>query len=320
MPTDRKLALEYLLPLLLILVPLIGVVQALDHSSRLDHYIFIRKQAFWRSRHDRCSLSGHFATTTDRLLLDDAFRPDFPRKRVYLIGGCQMEELLNTTLVQRATPRLGIYGMPGYNYLDLEKLVDWFTGSLGLGRAGNRPNLILVGLTMDMTEPPDTPSPADYFITTDLYQYDAGGIRLKPMNPARRFYLLHRERYAQVLQALLRLRPHLITRVAPTCFAPEMDTTQVPQQLDALRRILRKLKATGAAVEGVVTPNASWLETPARIRVRAAMEAICREEGVRVLDLARTVPDPDFLDQDHLSYEGQQATHPRVLAAITPYL
>ena len=108
MPAERKLPFKYLFPLLLVLLPLVLMVQALDRSPRLDRTIFSRKQDYWRARMDRCSLSGHFATMTDRVLLDDAFRPDFGGKQVYLIGGCVMEEVLNTTTLQPAMARLSI--------------------------------------------------------------------------------------------------------------------------------------------------------------------------------------------------------------------
>lgn len=320
MRRSQSWPLLYLLPMLLALLPLVAGLQRLSRSRTLEQYIFSRRQAYWRVHLDRCSLSGPYATMTDRLLLDDAFRSDFAQKRVYLIGGCAMEEVLNTWRLRDHRPELGIYGMPGYNFVDLKLLVQWFKDRLAFGRQFNRQNLVLVGLTVDLAEPPASPSPAQHFLASGLYDYDAAGIRLKPMEAPQRWYLLHRLRLAQFLNSLWRLRPHLIARAVPPGLAPEMDVSQVPEQLRALQDLLRLLKGTGATVEAVVTPNASWLETPARIQTRSAMVAICQAEGIRVHDLSKTVPDQEFLDQDHLTYEGQQATHRELMPVLGPFL
>ena len=173
---------------------------------------------------------------------------------------------------------------------------------------------------MDLTEPPVTPRPADYFLASGLYDYDGGRIRLKPMSNQNRWFIIHRKRMSEFLTSLWRLRPHMIAREIPEGLAPEMDTSQVAEQLKALDGILQILKGTGAKVEAVVTPNAKWLETPGRIQVRNQMIALCQKEGIQVQDLSKALADRDFLDQDHMTFEGQQITNQKLLPFMRPFL
>jgi len=276
MSSPRYLPLLIVLPILLLLVPLTLGIQHWSQSEWIENYIFTRRQAYWRAHLDRCSLSGPYTTMTDRLILGDAFNPDFASKKVYLLGGCLMEEVLDTRALGRSRSEIGIYGMPGYNFVDLKELVEWFIQDLAFGKHFDRTHLILVGITMDLTEPPVTPRPADYFLASGLYDYDGGRIRLKPMSNQNRWFIIHRKRMSEFLTSLWRLRPHMIAREIPEGLAPEMDTSQVAEQLKALDGILQILKGTGAKVEAVVTPNAKWLETPGRIQVRNQMIALCQ--------------------------------------------
>ena len=206
------------------------------------------------------------------------------------------------------------------NFAGLHETVDCLMNNFSFGRRMDARTLILLGLTVDMTEPAVWPSPADHFRASGLYDCDAEGIRLKPMSAPRRWVILHRMRIAQFLHSVWALRPRILFRVPPTGVVPEMDDSEVGRQLEALRGLIRTLKGTGATVVAVLTPNASWLETPGRIQVRAAMVAMCQEEGIPLQDLSRLVEDRYFLDQDHLTYEAQQATHQKLVPVIRPFL
>ena len=309
-----------LLPILFIMVCLTGAILWLSRSPALEHYIFVRRQASWRIHADRCSLAGPYASMTERLLLDYAFRPDLARKKVYLVGGCLMEEVVNTTVLEGSLAEMGIFGLPGYNFAGLHETVDCLAQNFAFGQHMDHRTLILLGLTVDMTEPAVWPSPADHFRASGLYECGDQGIRLKSMCVPRRWVILHRMRIAQFLHSFWALRPRILFRVPPTGVVPEMDASEVAKQLDALRCLMRDLKRTGATVAAVITPNATWLETPGRIRVREAMLAMCQEEGLEVQDLSRLVEDKYFLDRDHLTYEAQQATHEKLIPVIQPFL
>jgi len=177
-------------------------------------------------------------------------------------------------------------------------------------------------MATDLTEPPLKQGPAEYIHSTGLYDYnEATGLALKPMNASMRYTKIYRSRTAHFLNRVWKLlRPHAIARVTPTRLAPEIDTSQTEIQLNAFREMLITLKVTGATVEGVMTPNASWLETSNRISIRKKMFEICKEENIKVLDLSNVLTDQEFLDQDHLTYEGQQVTHHRIYPIIQPYL
>jgi len=130
------LPLTLVLPLLLILIPLLLGIHCLRQSKFMERWIFERSQALWRIHDDRCSLSGPHLNMTDRLLLQDAFQADFAKKPVYLIGGCVAEELINTGLLSEMNKtKVGIYGMPGYNYNDMKRLLDWFIRDLSFGKS-----------------------------------------------------------------------------------------------------------------------------------------------------------------------------------------
>jgi len=319
-PTRRQ-PLAYLLPMLLLTVPLVAGLYRLERSAWIRQFLFERHQADWQRQTDRCNLAGPYLTITDRVLLDDAFSRTVAGKRVYLFGGCTLEAALDTRSLPAPRSELGIYTLPNCNFEGLDMVTRWLTSDLGLGQRLGPDTLVLVGLATDLVEPERSPGTMDHFVESGLYEYDAAGIRLKPMAGLARSFSLARQRLAHMLFSLYQARPHHTVLHPPTGDRRDLDTRDLACQLEALQRILDRMKKTGATVQAVYMPNGSWHETPAWARVRTEIVALCRAEGVPVLDLTGLLKDRDFLDGvDHLAYTGQQKTNRLLAPVVRPYL
>ncbi len=319
-PAGRQ-PLAYLLPMLLLMVPLVVGLYRLDRSAWLRRFLFERHQADWERQTDRCNLAGPYVTVTDRMLLGDAFNRKVAGKRVYLFGGCSMEAVLDTRALPVPRSELGIYTLPNCNYEGLDMVTRWLTSDLGLGKALGPDTLVLVGLATDLVEPEPSPRTMDHFIESGLYEVDASGIRLKPMPEPVRCLSLVRQRLAQMLFSFYQARLHRAVLHPPIGQRRDLNTRDLPCQLEALQRILDRMKKTGATVQAVYMPNGSWHETPAWAQVRAESLALCRAEGVPVLDLTGLLKDQDFLNRDdHLAYTGQQKTNRLLAPVVRPYL
>ena len=80
MTRESEISQLRVLPILVLMGCLAAAILWLSRSPALERYIFVRRQASWRIHADRCSLAGPYASMTERLLLDYAFRPDLARK------------------------------------------------------------------------------------------------------------------------------------------------------------------------------------------------------------------------------------------------
>ena len=273
----------------------------------------------WKDHKRRGRLSGAFAGTLNRLTLEGVYQPDFTRKKVYMIGTCNVEDFLDDTQVPAAQMRdIWMLAFARCDMINLKSIVDWLQRDFGLGKNLAKGSMFVVGVNADDAAPHNDPFFRTTFEGVGLYDYSKDDvIHTRNLIEPLKYWRLVRGRTANFI---IRMKSLSSTQrmTVPKKIYPDLDDSWVPRQLTAFRQMLDALIATGATVKVVFYPTGSWLDTPRRREIRGKIMDICQQYKLETLDLSKVAPDNTFMDDSHLSPDGVKITHPLVYPMIQP--
>jgi hypothetical protein len=262
---------------------------------------------------------GPFYDEIDSLWLVKLEQADYSKGGVEIFGSSVAHSALRDWSYprdQRAV--IHNYGYNGANMANCADFVRYLIKYRGMLEAGPRKTLIVLGLHyLDIGNSLDTKRYFDASVLrSGVYEYDSlNGIRPTPLNPLERMIKLEEMRCRSFLLGTVnslgardsKLNPKMFRRMLTDRLGPNWKAL-LASQASAEAQLLDDLKARGVNVIGILLPRGSWTEGTPADAFSDEMRRIYAQRQIPLLDYSRSVPDSEYMDLVHYSFQGEEIT------------
>jgi len=314
-------------------------IDSLARNERLAGWVQSRRLARWEAADTTYQHAMGFVDFENRLLLDEIPRADYSRGGVYFVGSSTVVmSLMTWELPPERRGLIHNYGISGADHTQQFHFVRHLIENENLLEAGGDKTTIVLGLFYGNAAPteqgPNGRYVGELFRSHGLFDYNPiDGIRPVAMSHARRLLLHEKARCGNFIRRSLYnaglsgdfnigIRPDI--RPTPDYTIEQREEfwhhrmgddwqSTMAEQVDALARMIDYLHDRDVRVLGLLMPMGSWHdELPYTDAYRRQVTNVCRENSVRLIDLAGLLNDEQFSDSVHFRCRGQRKLHGRL--------
>jgi hypothetical protein len=262
---------------------------------------------------------GQFFDGIDSLWLVKLKEADYSDGGVEIFGSSVAHSALRDwSFPQDQRAVIHNYGYNGANLANCADFVRYLIKYRGMLEAGPRKTLIVLGLQyIDIGNSLDTKRYFDASVMrSGVYEYDSlNGIRPAPLNPLERMIKLEEMRCRSFLlgtwnslgDPVPKVNPKMFRRLVAERLGPNWHGL-LARQASAESQLLDDLKARGVNVIGILLPRGSWTEGAPAEAFTDEMRRIYAQRQIPLLDCSGAVPDSEYMDTVHYSFQGEEIT------------
>jgi hypothetical protein len=285
------------------------------------------------------SNTGSFIDFEDRVLLDELSQADYSRGGVYFFGTSNMKWAFTTWDLPAEQKRLiGNYGIGASSHTTELRLIQYLIEHYGFLTAGKH-DLVILGVSFHLGRPdPSTGFFASLLRRHGLYTVTPDDrIAPVPMSAIEHWLRIEKGRSGGFIWNIGRLAKSWITALAGLSRHPTHDGAKYRQgwsefmgahwqqnmdvEVERLKETIFLLRSYHARVKVMLLPQATWNDRlPFKGRYEGLIRAVCQSTSTPLIDLARALPDEDFVDSNHLTVEGQEKFRGLIMAEILWHL
>ena len=326
------------LGLLAILVGTCLATDLLARSRRLEQALMAMSTEFAEKTRTIFSNTGNFIDFEDRVLLDEIPGSDYSRGGIYFFGTSSMKWAFTTwDLPAEYKQFIGNYGIGASSHTTQLRLIQYLIEQRGFLATGER-NLVILGLNFSLgRKDPPTGFFASLLRRHGLYTTTPDGrIVPMPMSSIERWLRIEKARSIGFIWNLGRVaKGKVLTlagyrRPAPRGmlsfdnlrgFMGEQWQQDMDDEIVRLKETISLLRSHQAQVKLMLLPEPTWFDDlPFKPRYEAKVRALSKEMSIPLIDLSHAMPDDDFVDDGHLTVEGQEKFRRLIMEEIMGHL
>jgi hypothetical protein len=323
------------LGLLTVMVATFLLTDMVARNRGLERWLIAKTSMFAEKTNTLFSNTGNFIDFEDRILLDEIPSADYSRGGIYFFGTSTMKWAFTTWDLPPEQKRfIGNYGIGATSHTEQLHLIQYLIEQRGFLTAGKE-NLVVLAAGFPLGRRDVSGYFPSLFRRHGLYTITSDErIVPVPMNAVERWLRIEKARSGGLIWSFGRFAKGIVAILAGIHRPPPrgvgswdhylgfMGGAQWQQNMDAeverLKETIFLLRLHHAQVKVMLLPEATWDdELPYKPRYEAKIRALCQETSTPLIDLSRAMPDEAFVDNSHLTVDGQKKFRNLVMSEIS---